>query len=274
MTDTALRINKRVRQSTLGAFDICLRRGQYELTTSVPRTNSEASVVGTAYHAGLEAYYTIRKENGFYQPTEGPLMKAILDVAHEAYVREAMLIPDTGWDTDWNRAWDKVVDMLDHYFRAKRYWPEEYLVIGVEHQFTIPWINGWDAHGTIDLVLLGPDGPEDHILVDHKTAGKRWPQGKESPRKNNQPPFYCWAWGQLTGVPPRFVFDVMSYNLTFERREATPTSNQIELVLSKAKQVTALLDSGLELPANPGSMLCSEKWCRFWDHCPHGAAAK
>jgi hypothetical protein len=125
------------------------------------------------------------------------------------------------------------------------------------------------ASGTIDLVLLDPNGFT--VLVDHKTAGRAWPAGKEHPRKNRQSPWYTYWWEKMTGEKPEFVFDIMTHACKFERRKSDVEPKHQEAVLKHAEKIMTMMLSGEELPANPSSNLCSEKFCAFWNECPFGA---
>jgi hypothetical protein len=133
-----------------------------------------------------------------------------------------------------------------------------------------------------DLVLQDPNAWI--IAVDHKTAGRRWPDGKHSPRKNVQSPFYTGLLQEIYPDAPgvRFVFDVMTYpnkkgECTFERRISDPEPRHIEAVRKQAQTFVTLyekvhVENGLDLPGNPTSTLCSPAYCDFWEVCPFGAA--
>jgi hypothetical protein len=140
--------------------------------------------------------------------------------------------------------------------------------------FNFDWQDGHTRSGTMDLVLIDPFGAV--IGVDHKTAGRMWPAGKEHPRKNNQASWYVGALKEMFPQAPayRFCFDVMTYAGKFDRRVVEPSDDHIKAVEAKATQVATLYSwaraGGLDLPANPGSNLCSDKYCDFWTLCPHG----
>lgn len=257
-----------MRQSLLGSADTCLRRAQYDIDPDRPRSTSEARAIGVGYHAGLEAYYRARQAGGPCAPDQEQL-RSITEHAIRAFRAE---IPDEfTWETSQNDCELKVSSMLATYFGEQHYWPDAYAVIAVEETFTAPWTDGWDRHGTIDLALGGPDGWT--YLVDHKTAGRRWPANKEHPRKNNQAPWYVRAWRDMTGdTQVRFVFDVMTYGGQFERRVSDPEPRHELAVLERARAVAVLLDAGIDLPGNPSSTLCSPRWCDHWSVCPYGGA--
>lgn len=270
----------KIRQSLLGSFDACPRRLQYEL--EAPKDQYRSGIVravGTAYHAGLEYYYrsVMRGDSfswhefrvQFCQDTAVNALEDEIARAGDAFI----------WDDkfkDFDAAAETVRSMLAAYFEGGHAWPAEWAVLGVEETFEFPFHNGHTRSGTIDLVLQDPNG---WIYdVDHKTAGRKWDQGKHKPRKNNQAPFYTAALQQMYPEAPgwRFVFDVMTYKGEFERRISDPQPGHIQAVLDKSIQVISLYEgmraNGLDLPVNPSSNLCSPRYCDFWDICPSGSA--
>jgi hypothetical protein len=164
--------------------------------------------------------------------------------------------------------------MLRTYVNGGFEWPSTYQVYGVEVGFNFDWKDGHTRSGTMDLVLVDPFGAI--IGVDHKTAGRMWPSGKEHPRKNNQASWYVGALKEMfpDASAYRFCFDVMTYAGKFDRRLVEPSDDHIKAIEDKATQVALIFSwaraAGLDLPANPGSNLCSDKYCDFWQMCPHG----
>jgi hypothetical protein len=260
----------KMRQSLIGNAETCLKRAAYSLADPVYKTG-EARAIGTAYHKALETYYSLRQEHGFHVPDQTERL-ALEQVAHEEFYREVDKAEGFFWETDSVQCQNKISNMLAAYFNGKHYWPDGYRVIGTEVSFTHEWVGGHLAHGTIDLVLEDPNGWT--VLVDHKTAGKKWPKGKEDPRKNIQAPWYVYWWSTLNETEKvYFAFDVMTYGGTFERRPVYPTPKDQELVLAKAKFYAGILSTlgPDDLAGNTSSALCSERYCDAWAACPHGA---
>jgi hypothetical protein len=263
----------KMRQSLIGSAETCLKRAAYSLADPVYKTG-EARAIGTAYHKALETYYSLRQEHGFHVPDQTERL-ALEQVAHEEFEREVAKAAETwAWETSVGQCFDKISNMLASYWNGEHYWPDGYRVIGTEVSFTHEWVNGHFAHGTIDLVLEDPNGWT--VLVDHKTAGKKWPRGKEDPRKNIQAPWYVYWWSRLNETEKvYFAFDVMTYGGTFERRPVYPTVKDQELVLAKAKFYAGILSTlgPDDLAGNTSSALCSERYCDSWAVCPHGSGA-
>jgi hypothetical protein len=261
----------KMRQSLIGSAETCLKRAAYSLADPVYKTG-EARAIGTAYHKGLETYYSLRQEHGFHVPDQTERL-ALEQVAHEEFDREVDKAARPGsWETRSASASTRSATCWLRTANGEHYWPDGYRVIGTEVSFTHEWYNGHLAHGTIDLVLEDPNGWT--VLVDHKTAGKKWPKGKEDPRKNIQAPWYVYWWSTLNETDKvYFAFDVMTYGGTFERRPVYPTLKDQELVLAKAKFYAGILSTlgPDDLAGNTSSALCSERYCDSWAVCPHGA---
>lgn len=264
-----------LRQSTIGTADTCLQRLEYDLDPSIPYGTGEGRANGTAYHAGLEWYYSTRMGNGFFVPDASDL-GMMSDFVIETYDEEIRKGGESfRWDTDRDTALVKVFKMLDAYFANEHYWPAEYEVVGVETTFMMPLDDidfpSWVVKGTIDLVLRDPNGWL--VVVDHKTAKRPWKKGKESHRSTNQPAWYVHWLRQLKAQQEvAFVFDVMTYGGVFERRPTTVEQCHIDGVLKKAELVTRLIEQGGPYPPNVSSFLCSVQWCDHHFRCPFGEA--
>ena len=261
----------KMRQSLIGNAETCLKRAAYSLADPVYKTG-EARAIGTAYHKALETYYSLRQDHGFHVP-DGFEMASLKLTAYGEFQNEVAKAAESWvWETSLEQCANKINAMLDAYFNGGHYWPEGYRVIGTEVSFTHEWHDCHFAHGTIDLVLEDLNGWT--VLVDHKTAGKKWPKDKEDPRKNIQAPWYVYWWSTLNETKRVFfAFDVMTYGGTFERRPVQPTLKEQELVLAKARFYAGILSTlgPDDLAGNTSSALCSERYCDFWSACVHGA---
>lgn len=265
-----------LRQSNIGTGDVCGKRLQYELDPDVPRGTGEARIVGTGYHAGQARYWEARQEDpSIFQPS-ALLMGEIYAYAEASFnegIDEADVLGD--WDTSRAHALDRMLKLLYHYFDTGLQWGPEFTVEAVEQTFFMPLVDGWVVQGTPDMVLSRPhhQGRErKHIIVDHKTSGRKWQRGKEDPRKNNQAPWYAYWWRELTGIDAEFTFDIITPPNVFERRKSSLKPEHQAAIIAKAKLWVALLETGIELPPNTTSNLCSAKYCDYWKICPWGQA--
>jgi hypothetical protein len=275
----------RVHQSLL---DDCLLRMQYKIETKHYYGGS-IRALGSAYHKAIENYYVRRQKDGFFLPDDELIGILIGEAAAEF---EAICSGDTTShvsETTRTRAgftWNKNVPdfqsgldllqvMVPAYFEAG-VWPEGWEVLGVEQFFELPWTDRHTRGGSIDLILYHPE-TDTVVGDDQKTAGRAWNKGKEKPRKNIQAPWYSWAIRDLYPGHRWYLstFSIMTYGGKFERRESNPDPVHIEaaadLLHSTAAMYEVIRANGMDLPANPGSTLCSPEYCDFFEQCPHGS---
>lgn len=251
----------------LGDASICLRRLAYNQDKTLPEGASEARLVGTAYHAGLEEYYLARK-TGVVEDI-GALWRA----ASESFLKE---IPEgwNAWDTSHAEAVAKAHHMLEQYLEQGHYWGYDHEVLEVEWRFEQPVPNtDLTIGGTADLVLRDPAGQI--VIADHKTSGKGWQRGKETPRQKEQAPMYLYAWFLATGEVGSFSYDIMRYDGRFDRRIVRPSTNEIMRTVDKAMILGPILEdikAGREQPPNTSHFLCG-KYCDYYEAvCPFGKA--
>ncbi|MEM9605877.1 MAG: PD-(D/E)XK nuclease family protein [Actinomycetota bacterium] len=294
--------------SSIDTAGDCPKRLQYKFTDGlfVPRKNNVASLRGSAYHKGLELYYLERMERGFFEPTDEDLDRYHVAaseefdlllgeieimwwddtrvIAHVARDEEGKVVPNARSvdEADHDHEEDQcelVYEQLAHmttvYFRGtgdqpSAVWPAEYRVIGVEHEFLSPFIPGWDKKGFIDLLLVHE--PTGWLVVDdHKSSGKKWDRNKHRPRKNIQGPMYVMAVKELYGdLPVEVWYSIMTPKGVFERRKSEWTNGHLQAVVDRGMETAGLLATGVPLPANPKSNLCSPKFCQYFEICPSG----
>lgn len=284
-----------IRQSGLGNADKCLR--SFQLSLEKPEGFREGGSVqramGTGYHAAQEMHYQHSKIGQTCSLDD--LVAVALNTFHDevAKIDPAMF----KWSkevADQDMGDLKLTKMVSSYFEGGHRWDIEhtvelttgelmivppYTVLAVEATFGYDAdleIRGVPVRGAMDLVLEDASGWI--TIVDHKTAGKKWDQGKHRARKQNQPPFYIGVAEVLWPGRPgyRFVYDIMTYKGEFERRPSDVRPEHVTAVFEKAQQVLTLYKGmragGMDLPVNPSSNLCSPVYCDFWTICSQGAA--
>ena len=270
--------------------DDCGRRMQYKLEDRRYYGGS-VRALGSGYHKGLEVAYLARQENGYFLPDD-----QWRDFLHAAKEEFAMIcdgvntshVSEEGKERGgfiWNKnvpdiesGYELLETMLRSYFvESDAWWPERYLVLGVERFFDLPWTGELSRGGSIDLIMLDQD--HDQVIgEDHKTAGRAWSKGKEHPRKNLQAPWYSWAIRELYPDHKSYLssFSIMTYAGKFERRASVVDEKHInaaaQALFETAAQYQVTRANGLDMPANPSSTLCSPEYCDYFNICPHGAA--
>ena len=132
--------------------------------------------------------------------------------------------------------------------------------------------NGRPLAGVIDFVQEGG------LLDDFKTAGRSWNQAKVD--QELQHPIYSYLWAANRGALPRqFGYHVLvstpSGQLKKQRLHTRITNQRIEGMLARARTINQMEQRGIFPPADPGSWVCSEKWCGYYLPCPYvGNGAK
>jgi hypothetical protein len=275
----------RVHQSFL---DDCLYRMQLKLETN-QFFGGSVRALGSGYHKSIENYYVARQHGGAVEPVAAEIDRLVLN-AQDDFDRLTTGGTSHSSETDrefggfkWNKAipdrdtaMEKLDVMVRSYFEGGNYYPADWQVLAVEQFFDLPWFGEHTRGGSIDLILLDPNNWV--VIDDQKTAGRAWPRGKESPRKNIQAPWYSWAVQELfpgySGY--RSVFSIMQYNGKFERRLSDPKPEHVAGAVNALSSAVGVYEvsraNGLDLPANPSSNLCSPEFCDYFSTCPHGSA--
>lgn len=278
--------------SKLEKADNCLLSMQYSIEDDT-YFDGIVRAVGTAYHAGLEQFYSTWQRDYAKAEAVYSLVSAI-ERGEEAGT--------FAWDEkfpDADAARACVEGMLDHYFTVELedgpipWSPKDWEVLAIEQPWEFPHPaplgDELTLRGIIDLVLR-------HratgwiVGVDHKTSGKGWDEWKHHPRKKAQGPLYVWAMQQLYPDAPgyKFVYDIIGYPnkkagkvnpagwCKFDRREANPGPEHIEAALARVAKAAWLYEkvrgAGMDMPPNPTSTLCSERYCDYFSICPFGQA--
>ena len=253
-----------VRQSWLGDMMICMERGRLADNKPEFRIGSDATIMGTAVHHGIEQVLTGQAD--------------IKDIADVSVFRLGQLKVEEKWrqtNVDPEDMVPLVALMADAW--ARDIAPALELGGRVEQKFAAPTNRQvqvdvdkvyelWFA-GTIDYV--DPNG----VLWDWKTAARKYSQS-EKQKQSIQASVYAYAatalgWAQWD-VP--FNFGVMI-------RTSKSSGNIVPVMRTQAhgewvaEQATAMVMSALRMghdvswPKNDQHNLCSDKWCPWWSVC-------
>lgn len=247
-----------VRQSWLGDMAICPERARLGQVKPEFRTGSDATIIGTAVHAGIEQvlkgnasdfvamlefvnneYETLQTTNYTVTNIEPEKIPDYLEAMSLAFYNEIMPCVKLGGQAEF-------------FFRSP-------LGISIDDKEVF-------LEGTMDYV--DPDGN----IWDWKTAKRIYNQ-KEKQKSAIQPTVYTTALRNLgLAENPTFNYGVMV-------RQATPKSQILSVTRgdnhSKWLQhyvkgaVTTALKSGYqdEWLMNDSSALCSSQWCSYWSVC-------
>lgn len=272
--------------TALGAYEICLRRGQYYHDPDIPPgPPTLAQVEGTAWHRAMEYVNVLMRDNkpGWDPVSDPNMVDFMYDVMQGSLIQtmeDTEVIVEEGEDPAGSLI--RFVAILDRWSTGPphdRWVHPKVEVIGVERQLYLEDGFGDGTHafnGYADAILRIED--LGNVGVDYKKTGRAWGGAKAAgdPRKLIQAPLYAEAWEAETGeAMDWFVYDVMT-NVGKFQRVWVPTSAEVRApIIDRWREMSELInvyqDRG-DFPTNPGHILCSAKWCGFWEVCPMGSA--
>lgn len=258
--------------SALASYDVCGRRGQFYQDKTLPRANVSGTARGRAWHAGMEAFNWSQPDvwsiDALYKECE----LVLNDLMREP---DFVMNPGDSTQSMTEALWIMCTTFVSG-SPALRWDGNDRM--GIEVRVTADL--GSKHHfmpGIIDAVMrTDTHGP---VGVDYKSAGRAWGGAKAlgDPRKMVQPALYAEAWEQTTGMPMDwFAMDVMTLKGRFDRIWV-PTSKAhrtplIERWLETSESIVLHEGAGIPMPTNPDHILCSAKWCNYWNICPMGEA--
>lgn len=248
-------------QSDIKAVEICPERGRRQLLRLHPRTYTDSTATGEAFHLAVELCCQSIIDG------QGPLaLTDMWDVAVEE-LRELMALDGSRWVKI------KQVDTLDVYlWRMLQTFYDDVLPSlspqAVELHLGPTTIYEDDQRV---IQLEGTADYDDHFdgLADWKTSSREWVEW-EHKRWDVQPTVYTWLLHGANGAcsERQFTWHVFQTNGNYQRIETTRGPQDWawlkERVLGLALQMEANLPVWFK---NDTSALCSAKYCDAWDVC-------
>lgn len=108
----------------------------------------------------------------------------------------------------------------------------------------------------------------DRKLRDLKTSGRKWADDKA--HTSPQPTVYRESVFQSTGeYPDELLFDVLvnTKTPTLQTIPTSRTEEDLQILVRQFGIMTASIQAGIFPPAEPGSWICSPKFCGYWFTC-------
>jgi len=206
-----------------------------------------AVVLGRVAHTIIEQDYKEKKEKG-----KNKSLSEKLDMFVETF-REDIKEADLREDEKPEEMEYQGVNILTAHHREIALVTEP---VEVEMPFEIEFENKYYMlKGKIDLISL--EG-----IIDNKIASKKFSQIEIE--SDIQLPIYSFA----TGIP-NVGFDIVI-------KTKNPKIQKIRSIIDKSKcarvkayiaKVAEAIEKQIFLPAQPGTWVCSPKWCGYWDMC-------
>lgn len=141
--------------------------------------------------------------------------------------------------------------------------------VHIQRRFDIT-LEGYDAKlvGYIDI-----DEPE--AVRDTKTTGKS--PNQDAMAESTQLTAYALAKLVLDGEVPKQVKLDYLIDRSKNKKDRTPKHKTLvgtrseadfQPLLNRVERALQYIETGLFMPAPPGSWWCSPKWCGYWNQCP------
>lgn len=222
-----------------------------------------AARIGSGVHKGAEINFKSKIHTGQDEPLD-----VIQDAAGDAYDQElsngVFFAPDevSGAKKAMAEGKDTVVSLAT-----------------VFHSDLAPQIQPAMVEERVYIDLPGVDLPimtildcytQDKALRDLKTAGKKWAEDKA--HSSSQPTAYREAIRLATGSHPESIyFDVLVSSKTpaLQTLQTHRTDEDLAILGRKFALMVAGINAGIFPPAEPGSWMCSQKWCGYYYTCPY-----
>lgn len=113
--------------------------------------------------------------------------------------------------------------------------------------------------GTLDVI------DKKNVILDLKTASKKWRAGKE--KETTQPALYKYMAQQTLKEGFEFGFHVMAYTGDTQYVPVESGLGGMSRVLAISKAMLNACETGVFMPAVPGHWICQPKWCGWYERC-------
>ena len=222
-----------------------------------PESTSVNLVFGSAFHAAA-SWLAERRKAGTY-----PSSKELFEVFDESWTWECRAAENLELSVEemkeFNSLGRKMMETLN------REWLEDgILAVGQEFSVNLPGSTK-PLIGEIDLIVENDEG--DVILVDGKTAAKKWPATKAD--KDLQATCFTHAWNQLTGEILPFRYDVITKTRTpnFVQYPTFRGEDDFQRLFKLVAMVEKAVDEEIFIPSEQ-SFFCGgcefKAACRNW----------
>lgn len=296
--DTRMSVSVEERKPTLSPtavdnYEACGARLEFYLNPDIPGQTTLGLATGRAWHWGMEQWGRLRIASQQGVVSIDDLADDWMDRLHA--IITGHLIEDTNRDDFVWQPGDDISQAVAELWTMQQAWASDpnYMWLAEDGSVTVDTVEvrvltemgspHHQMHGYIDAVFRLIDEP---ILVDYKSAGRAWGspkvyEDKESgrlmgdPRKLIQAPLYAEAYERSTGERVNWVvFDVMTKAGRFQRVWVDVSPERRQPFITRWQLVSQAIhlhqSAGVPMAPNPGSFLCSPKWCSYWDICPMG----
>jgi RecB family exonuclease len=248
-------------QSTLSTIHDCPRRWFLTYLCGLPDPSGDAALAGTAVHAAIEHFETVRRDGG---PL--PTMDDLVDLACSTITTDLHPMASAAVRHWWKAPMKDGGD-------PHRLWLARMEPVLLEPYFRVELVDGaMPVGGWMDAVYRTDSGR--YQIVDLKTTGS-WSRWGSGDGHRHQATMYAVAL-QLTDLlpdPPDYLAPMM-YTIAktktggeqARRVAVEPDLTDVGVLGQRIRDAEAAVAAG-EFPRNPASHLCSVTWCPHWQGC-------
>ena len=226
---------------------------------------SKNLLLGVAYHRTLDFIAGRRMENQGVEDSE------IKELFLREWSNQVACSKNIDWEfpeeADYLR--DKGLQMVETYVEQ---W-ERKTILSHAQAFSIE-IPGMKLPVIGEFDLVEEDENGNAVIVDWKTAGKKWAEEKAA--KDGQATLYCHAHKRLTGDEANFRFDVVTKakEPAVQILRAVRTDEDSDRLIKVFQAVERGINAGVFIP-NESSFFCGscefKNACENWGHCVKAA---
>lgn len=220
-----------------------------------------AAHIGSGLHGAAELNFAEKMKTGEDQPKD-----ILQDAAATAYRKrldeQGVFVPHEerpSLEKDLGAGLDMTVALVDPLLEFAQ--PIQPAL--VEHRSTLAVDGLPQIVGYIDLFTV------DRRLSDLKTAKRTWSQQQADTA--TQPTVYREMIRNEFGRPPAIqAIDCFVKTKTpkYESIETIRKDDDFDVLAEKMRLMMRMVNAGLFPPADPGSWVCSPRFCGFWYSCP------
>lgn len=255
------RLHLELRQSNLSTYQMCPESLHAELTDPQPSTWTDATVIGTAFHAAVE--YALLEQR-----------EAEMASRETMYSVAANQVEEIGDWTFTRTARGNVQPTIEHLidtWHETSYGTYEPELIEQPFKHLLWRDDQYDIwlKGTRDCVTT------DGLVIDHKTTSslRSWATW-EKQRWAVQPTAYTWAtWREESPRTPEmperpFAYHIVATDGTAHQVSVWRDQSHIDWLTQQAIQIATMVRTELDKwPLNDSGWWCSDKWCNQWANC-------
>jgi len=256
-----------VSPSQIGMYFRCGLQYQYRYLEGIKIPPAVAMILGRGGHRAIEADLTAKIDTGELLPTE-----AVLEIARDATDAEFQGQEPELNEEEKSRGRDAVRGATID---------SAVLMVGAHHVELAPTLN--PTHVERKMAVLTPDGFKNLLgivdIVEPNTSRDTKFKGK-SPNAGDadtsmQLTFYSLASHVIDGVDRALCIDAIvktpkGKDAKVVTLETSRDAADWQRLIDSIKAMQKGMEAGIFFPAEPGSWVCSERWCGYWQMCNYG----